>query len=315
MIGAHGPSAPFGSWVNSGLQPIESPGGSGDRRVMAQPGNTNWHSLRYARIAYRHWETLSDVTDTLCGMNDPAGPNGPGQPADQPFAWQDPAPIQNQGGPYQNPGQYQDPGAGYQNPTYYQDPAAGQQGGWPGGYQQPAQVAPAQSFQQPQMFQPNNDALMSGEPVLVTIGDISVTSTTVYTPSGSRPLAEVSWTFTDLSTTSQAIPTWAIICAIVFFVFCFLGLLFLLAKEDKTAGSVQVTVHGPGFVHTSTMPVTSIAQVADINARVNYVRTLTASTPQIGPASQPGDVQGGQGQTWQQNPPAPGQDQQPGQSW
>jgi len=261
-------------------------------------------------------------------MNDPADPNGPGQPADQPFAWQDPAPIQNQGSPYQNPGSYQDPGTPYQNPgtpyqdpgtpyqspTYYQDPA-GQQGGWPGGYQQPAQMTPAQSFQQPQVFQPNQDALMSGEPVLVTIGDISVTSTTVYTPSGSRPLAEVSWTLTDLSSTSQAIPTWAIVCAIVFFVFCFLGLLFLLAKEDKTQGAVQVTVHGPGFVHTSTMPVTSLAQVADINARVNYVRTLIASTPQLGQGGQPGDVQGTQGQSWQQNPPAPGQDQQPGQSW
>lgn len=250
-------------------------------------------------------------------MNDPAGTNGPGQPADQPFSYQDPAaPDQNPaGGSYQGSGGYQDPNAGYQNPAYYQDPS-GQPAGWPGGgYQQPGQMAPAQGFQQPQMFQPNNDALMSGEPILVTIGDISVTATTVYTPSGSRPLGELSWTFTDLSTTSQAIPTWAIVCAIVFFVFCFLGLLFLLAKEDKTQGSVQVTAHGPGFVHTCTIPVSSVAQVADINARVNYVRTLTASTPQLGQSSQPNDRPGGQGQSWPQNPPATGQDQQPGQSW
>lgn len=237
-------------------------------------------------------------------MSDPAGPNGPGQPADQPFTWQNPAPIQNPGGPYQNPGQYQAPG-GYQSPGYYQDPAAAQQGGWPGGFQQPAPMAPAQSFGQPQTFQPNPDALMSGEPILVTIGDISVTSTTVYTPSGSRPLAELSWTFTDLSSTSQAIPTWAIVCAVVFFLFCFLGLLFLLAKEDKTQGTVQVTAHGSGFVHTCTIPVTSVAQVADINARVNYIRTLTASTPQISPPSQPSQQPGQQGQ----------QGQQPGQSW
>ena len=255
-------------------------------------------------IACQQWKTVRDGTDTLCGMSDPTGPNGPGQPADQPFAWQDPAPIQNPGAPFQDQGQYQAPGEGYQGQTYYQDPAAGQQGGWPGGYQQPAQVAPTQGFGQAQNFPPNSDALMSGEPVLVTIGDISVTSTTVYTPSGSRPLAEVSWTFTDLSTTSQGIPTWAIVCAVVFFLFCFLGLLFLLAKEDKTVGSVQVTVHGPGFVHTSTIPVASMAQVGDINARVNYVRTLTASTPQLGQASQPGDTQGTQGQQ-----------QQPGQSW
>lgn len=234
----------------------------------------------------------------------------------------------NDPGSYQDPNAgYQDPNAGFQNPTYYQDPP-GQQGGWPGGgyqaggYQQPAQMMPGQGFGQPAMFQPNNDALMSGEQILVTIGDISVTATTVYTPSGARPLGELSWTFTDMSVTSQAIPTWAIVCAIVFFVFCFLGLLFLLAKEDKTQGSVQVTVHGPGFVHTSTIPVSSIAQVADINARVNYVRTLIASsTPQLGQSSQPGDQQGGQGQglgqgpSWPQTPPAPGQDQQPGQAW
>ena len=124
-----------------------------------------------------------------------------------------------------------------------------------------------------------------------------------------------------MSVTSQAIPTWAIVCAIVFFVFCFLGLLFLLAKEDKTSGYVQVTVHGPGFLHTSTVPVASLAQVADINARVNYVRTLTASYP---PAAQPGlagppssDPQGLAGQPWQQNQPGnigqPWQQNQPGQ--
>jgi hypothetical protein len=116
----------------------------------------------------------------------------------------------------------------------------------------------------------------------------------------------VQWTFTDMSQTSAAIPTWAIVCAIVFFVLCFLGLLFLLAKEDKTAGSVQVTVHGQGFVHTTTIPVSSIAQVADINARVNYARTLTAAFPGAqSPGIQPSDSQGQQGQQWQQ----------PGQGW
>jgi len=195
----------------------------------------------------------------------------------------------------------------YQNPPSYQDPAAGQPGTWPGTGAQPAPLAPTQGIQ------PGYGAMMSGEPVLVTIGDISVTSTTVYTPSGSRPLTEVSWTFTDMSMTSQAIPTWAIVCAIVFFLFCFLGLLFLLAKEDKTTGGVQVTVHGPGFVHTTSIPVASIAQVADINARVNYVRTLVASTPQG--YQPPSDPQGIAAPTWQQNQ-APGpQDRQPGQSW
>jgi hypothetical protein len=149
-----------------------------------------------------------------------------------------------------------------------------------------------------------------GEPVLVSIGDISVTQSQVFTPSGVRPLSEVSWTVTDMTTTTQAIPTWAIVCAIVFFVFCLLGLLFLLVKETKTQGSMQVTVHGPGFVHTSQIPVSSPAQVADINARVNHARMLAAS---VMPGQQPGQpIQPGWGAQPGQ-PGQPGQQGQPGQ--
>jgi hypothetical protein len=218
-----------------------------------------------------------------------AGPGGPDQPNDQPFAYQDPA---------------------------------SQQPGWPGGFQQPSQLQPSQLPPVQQfsaMPPPGSEAMIGGEPVMVTIGDISVTSTAVYTPSGSRSLSEVSWTFTDMSVTSQNIPTWAIVCAIVFFVFCLLGLLFLLAKENSTTGAVQVTVHGPGFVHTTTIPVSSVQQIADINARVNYVRTLTASftgqqalgQPQAPGLAQPGQAQPGQAQPGQAQP---GQ-AQPGQQW
>ena len=101
--------------------------------------------------------------------------------------------------------------------------------------------------------EPSAPQLMGGEPVLVSIGDISVTATQVFTPSGTRPLAELQWTVTDMSLTNEGIPTWAIVCAIIFLVFCLLGLLFLLVKETSTKGSVQVTVHGPGFVHTTQM--------------------------------------------------------------
>ncbi len=210
-------------------------------------------------------------------MTDWPGTSGQGQPPDQPF--------------------------------YNQDTVAGQQAGWPGSFQQPGPggtMVPASQFQPT----PGNQPLMSGEPVLVTIGDISVTATTIYTPSGSRPLSELSWTFTDMSMTSQGIPTWAIVCAVVFFLFCFLGLLFLLAKENKTQGSVQVTVHGQGFVHTTTIPVSRVEQVADINARVNYVRTLTASFAPGQAASQPGQFdQPGFGQPGLSQP---GQFDQPG---
>jgi hypothetical protein len=125
------------------------------------------------------------------------------------------------------------------------------------------------------------------EPVLVAIGDISVTQSRVFTPSGSRPVNEVLWTFNDMSQTSEVIPTWAVVCAIVFFVLCLVGLLFLLVKETRTKGSVQVTVHSPGFVHTTQIPVYSPANIADISGRVDYARTLSASM-QHGRSQQPG---------------------------
>jgi hypothetical protein len=115
----------------------------------------------------------------------------------------------------------------------------------PGGYQQNPQQPPQAGFGMPPPMPQPGYAMMSApglptEPVLVAIGDISVTQTTIYTPSGSRPVNEVSWNVTDMSVTSQGIPTWAIVCAIVFILFCLLGLLFLLAKEVKTTGSMQI---------------------------------------------------------------------------
>ena len=151
------------------------------------------------------------------------------------------------------------------------------------------------------------------EPVLVTIGDISVTQSRVYTPSGSRALSEVSWSLADMSVTSQSIPAWAVVCAIIFFLFCLLGLLFLLIKETTTQGSVQVSVHGPGFVHTTQIPVTSPAQIADINARIQHARMLTAAYTSV----LPGQPQPGQPQPGQQPPgPAAGNPgQEPTQTW
>jgi hypothetical protein len=81
---------------------------------------------------------------------------------------------------------------------------------------------------------------------------------------------------------------WAIVCAIIGVFFFLLGLLFLLVKETTTRGAMQVTVLGPGFVHTTNIPVTSQAQVTDINARVNHARILAAAyaSPQASPGDQ-----------------------------
>lgn len=117
----------------------------------------------------------------------------------------------------------------------------------------------------------------SHEPQLVTIGDISVTPSSVVTPSGSAPIGEVHFFLTDLSHTRHSIPAWAIVCAVLFFLFCFLGLLFLLVKETRTEGHVQVVVQGPRLLHTVHLPVWSVDQVHDYNARVNYARSISAT--------------------------------------
>lgn len=112
---------------------------------------------------------------------------------------------------------------------------------------------------------------------LVTIGDIACTNTEVITPSGRCPVGAATWTFTDMSRTTKAIPTWAIVCTVIFFVFCLLGLLFLLVKEEHTEGGVQVVVQAPGLLHQIQLPVSSVGQVQDYAARVAYARSLTVA--------------------------------------
>lgn len=84
------------------------------------------------------------------------------------------------------------------------------------------------------------------EQPLVTIGDIVVSRNWVVTPSGTQPLRAVTWSLSDMTTTSTGIPTWAIVCTIIFVWFFLLGLLFLLAKETKTQGSIQSPSSGRG---------------------------------------------------------------------
>ncbi|MGW5641293.1 hypothetical protein ACWEV3_04535 [Saccharopolyspora sp. NPDC003752] len=110
---------------------------------------------------------------------------------------------------------------------------------------------------------------------VVTIGDIVCTPTEVMTPSGTAPVGEVAWTFTDMSRTTRTIPAWAIVLCVLFIFFCFLGLLFLLAKEERTEGWVQVGVQGPRLLHFTQIAVTSPMAVADLNARVNTARAVS----------------------------------------
>jgi hypothetical protein len=113
-------------------------------------------------------------------------------------------------------------------------------------------------------------------PVLCSVGDIAVSATEVSTPAGRAPLQGSTWIVANSSITTQEIPTWAIVMCVLTALMCLLGLLFLLAKEDRTTGHLQVSVQRPGFFHATAIPVSSPAQIAEIENRVNYIRGLVA---------------------------------------
>lgn len=97
------------------------------------------------------------------------------------------------------------------------------------------------------------------EPVLVQVGDITVSEHWVVTPNGTAPLAGSQWAVRDLSYTTRYTPTWAIVLAIIGFFFLLIGLLFLLVKEDRVQGYVEVSVRAGQLWHVTQIPRATIA--------------------------------------------------------
>ncbi|MGD3106564.1 hypothetical protein [Streptomyces sp. YGL11-2] len=183
-----------------------------------------------------------------------------------------PPPEQPPGPPGQNPYAAPEPGrpadAGYGYP----------QGGRPGepGYGYPqAAPPPAPGFPPPPAagFTAQQPPPVGG--MAISLGDIAVSGDTIMTPAGPMPLRGAVWTATDMSRTEEKIPAHAIVLAIVFFLFCLLGLLFLLMKERTTTGFVQVTVNSGGRHHSTMIPVQSREQVMFVMNQVNYARSLS----------------------------------------
>ncbi|MFH9939481.1 hypothetical protein ACH4OT_09170 [Streptomyces murinus] len=144
----------------------------------------------------------------------------------------------------------------------------------PPGYGYPAAGAPAQGYGFPQ--QPPAGALPMGGAPLISIGDIMVMGDQIITPAGQLPLRGAIWNATDMSHTEEKIPTHAIVLAIVFFLFCLLGLLFLLMKERKTTGYIQVTVTSAGRHHQTMIPAHGPETFPAIMGQVNYARSLSS---------------------------------------
>jgi hypothetical protein len=115
----------------------------------------------------------------------------------------------------------------------------------------------------------------SGEPVLLTIGDMALTQNTLILPQGRFPLNGTVWTVQDSTLVSEGIPAAAIVLTIVFVWFCLLGLLFLLMKEKRYQGFVTITVTGPGVYHSCQFPggPNAGAWAADVTARARALAT------------------------------------------
>ncbi|HEX7744599.1 MAG TPA: hypothetical protein VF462_04980 [Micromonosporaceae bacterium] len=114
-------------------------------------------------------------------------------------------------------------------------------------------------------------------PAVARIGEITVTSTTVHTPTGDLRLTGSTWQVADYWHNEQKTPAWAIAAAIVgFCVLTVFSLLFLLVKETVYRGTVQVTVTSGQQQYVARIPVRSQAEVQQINQQVNYVRSLAA---------------------------------------
>ncbi|MGW6283977.1 hypothetical protein [Streptomyces sp. NPDC055107] len=114
-----------------------------------------------------------------------------------------------------------------------------------------------------------------GVPML-SIGDITVMSDAIVTPSGTMPLKGAVWTATDMSRTEEKIPTHAVVLAIIFALFCLIGLLFLLMKEKRTTGFIQVTVVSGGRHHSTMIPAMGPHTFPAVMGQLNQARSLSA---------------------------------------
>lgn len=113
------------------------------------------------------------------------------------------------------------------------------------------------------------------ERVLVHIGEIQVTQTTIRTPHGTFPVRGSFWMVRDQWQQVQKTPTWAIVCAILgFCCLTIFSLLFLLAKETRLVGSAEVMVGNGPYQYMARIPVTTHAHLQRLHDQVNYARAL-----------------------------------------
>jgi hypothetical protein len=116
----------------------------------------------------------------------------------------------------------------------------------------------------------------------LTIGDIVVSPEEVITPNGVGPLVGSQWTCMDRSAIVKRMPASAIILTVIFFLVCFLGLLFLLIHEQVITGYVEVSVRTGNIYHVVQIPVSGegdanrLRQVAEVREKVSRAQAMAA---------------------------------------
>jgi hypothetical protein len=116
------------------------------------------------------------------------------------------------------------------------------------------------------------------ESALVQFGDITITEHWLITPAGTAPLRGTQIFVTDMTREERVIPAWAIVFAIIGFFFFLLGLLFLLVKETRSSGFMQISVVNGAFTYQSAEMSRGnrTNQLYELQNRANFARGVIA---------------------------------------
>ncbi|WP_194821522.1 hypothetical protein [Micromonospora sp. S-DT3-3-22] len=226
------------------------------------------------------WAPSPDAPPAVPAQQTP--PTAPFPATPPPAAPLDPS-TPSPAGPYSAPpAQFSGPPAQFSAPPAQFSAPPAQFSAPPAPFPAPAGVDPyaapvGQPGPYPPQFTPPLPGAAGGQqPAAVQIGEIMVSPPVIRTPAGVMPLAGATWYVTDHWQREEKIASWAIVCAILgFFCLTIFSLLFLLIKETRYHGTVQVTVTSGGHQYVARIPVVDQGQVQQINNQVNYARSLS----------------------------------------
>ncbi len=115
----------------------------------------------------------------------------------------------------------------------------------------------------------------ASDPIVFSIGEISVSQHWVVTPDGNAPIAGSKWMLRDNTNEEIKVPTWAIVlCVLTALETCGLGLLFLLVKERKMTGTLEVSVRAGDLEYFTQIRPRMPKDVHDVTAKVSTARQM-----------------------------------------